>query len=88
MTHATDTDCTIDPATDCCTICGVDHSGECPDCHGRGFHRPGCPELSTATFTDAYRCRCDCGTLIPDAAIDAEVDAAAEDDELSRAGVG
>lgn len=41
--HTKDSDCTVDLETLCCTICGVDHSGECLDCGGRGFHKPECP---------------------------------------------
>ena len=43
-THATDTDCTLNPADDCCTGCGVYHADPAPCCGGRGFHRPGCVE--------------------------------------------
>jgi hypothetical protein len=49
--HERDEDCAghIDPETDSCRVCGVDHGGECPECHGRGFHRAGCasPECET-----------------------------------------
>jgi hypothetical protein len=41
--HEQDEDCDVDPDTLSCRGCGVDHGGECPDCLGRGFHRPGCP---------------------------------------------
>lgn len=40
--HGKDSDCTIDPETDCCTECGVWHADPCPDCGGRGFHNDGC----------------------------------------------
>lgn len=42
--HLRDADCaaTIDPATDACTLCGVDHGGECSWCSGHGFHEPAC----------------------------------------------
>lgn len=40
--HTRDEDCTVDRETACCTVCGVDHSDECPDCGGRGFHRHRC----------------------------------------------
>jgi len=43
VAHHQDEDCTrIDPETQLCRDCGVDHSNECPDCKGRGFHRPRC----------------------------------------------
>lgn len=32
--HVRDSDCTIDPETLCCDVCGVDHSDECLDCGG------------------------------------------------------
>lgn len=51
--HTRDEDCDIDPATDCCRTCGVDHGGECLTCEGRGFHKLGCPD-SDATI-DAQR---------------------------------
>jgi hypothetical protein len=41
--HVQDSDCTIDPAIDTCSVCGVDHSGECARCHGRGYHTGECP---------------------------------------------
>lgn len=40
--HSQDSDCTIDADTLLCTECGVDHSSECPECGGRGFHRDHC----------------------------------------------
>lgn len=45
--HEKDEDCAafIDPGTDSCRLCGVDHSGECFFCKGRGFHRDGCELL-------------------------------------------
>jgi len=41
--HLQDSDCTVDPETLLCSVCGVDHGGECIDCGGRGFHKPNCP---------------------------------------------
>lgn len=41
--HRADADCTVNEATGCCYICGVDHSEPCPECAGRGFHLPTCP---------------------------------------------
>lgn len=49
--HAADEDCTLD-ADGSCTVCGVWHGAPC-SCGGRGFHRPGCPELDTAGTFDA-----------------------------------
>lgn len=42
--HTTDADCTVDPDTWSCVVCGVDHSGTCHVCGGHGFHTPHCPE--------------------------------------------
>lgn len=42
LDHSKDSDCIIDPETLCCAICGIDHSDECLDCGGRGFHKPTC----------------------------------------------
>ncbi len=42
--HETDADCTIDPITNECTICGAWHGDPCLECHGTGFHKPGCSE--------------------------------------------
>lgn len=45
VTHSKDEDCTLGP-NGCCTVCGVDHSGDpCPQCGGRGFHRDNCPAM-------------------------------------------
>lgn len=41
-THWIDTDCTVDPQTDTCEVCGVYHGDECGLCGGRGYHNPGC----------------------------------------------
>jgi hypothetical protein len=49
--HLRDEDCAVDPETDCCSICGVDHSGQCPICGGRGFHRFGCTDPEAAEWT-------------------------------------
>lgn len=40
--HTRDTDCTIDPRTDSCVVCGVHHGDACPLCGGRGFHTDTC----------------------------------------------
>lgn len=42
--HTKDSDCTVDPETQCCIYCGVWHGEECPECKGRGFHNEGCSE--------------------------------------------
>ena len=42
--HVDDSQCTVDPSTNCCKVCGVEHGDPCPACHGRAFHskeRPG-----------------------------------------------
>ena len=43
--HTKDSDCTVDPLTNCCKVCGVDHSEPCLECGGKGYHSPNCPEL-------------------------------------------
>jgi len=48
--HTQDSDCSVDPATDSCRGCGVDHSAKCYLCAGRGFHKPGCPESDEAVL--------------------------------------
>jgi hypothetical protein len=40
--HQKDSDCTVDPATNSCSVCNVDHSGLCYECGGRGYHGVGC----------------------------------------------
>lgn len=40
--HEKDSDCTVNPDTQTCSVCFVDHSRECPDCHQRGFHLSAC----------------------------------------------
>jgi hypothetical protein len=42
--HVQDSDCEghINPETDCCIVCGVDHSTVCILCGGRGFHAVTC----------------------------------------------
>lgn len=46
--HTKDEDCTVDPVTLSCTVCGVMHWEPCPKCGGRGFHRAGCEDLDDA----------------------------------------
>jgi hypothetical protein len=55
MTHSHDIECTVNPETLCCDICGADHSCECPHCHGRGYHVPVCP-LDETPFAE-YACQ-------------------------------
>ena len=42
--HEQDSDCAPFLIDDQCTVCGVSHTNECPECHGRGFHKPECPD--------------------------------------------
>jgi hypothetical protein len=42
--HEQDSDCAPFLVDEQCTVCGVTHSNECPECHGRGFHKPKCPD--------------------------------------------
>lgn len=42
--HEADEDCTIDPATGLCFVCGVEHGDPCPECGATAYHRPDCPE--------------------------------------------
>jgi hypothetical protein len=44
--HLQDADCRFTLKDDVCTVCGVGHGEPCPDCGGRGFHRPTCPTLA------------------------------------------
>lgn len=54
--HTKDTDCTVDPDTLCCTVCGVDHSEECLECGQRGYHAETCPIRSgSGTIPDRKR---------------------------------
>lgn len=43
--HTKDEDCTVDPETGCCSVCGVLHGDPCPCCGGSGFHKDGCSEI-------------------------------------------
>ena len=43
--HTKDEDCTVDPETQCCTVCGVGHGDPCEFCGGRGFHMDNCPAM-------------------------------------------
>jgi hypothetical protein len=42
MDHVKDEDCTVDPETNCCSVCGTAHGGPCYHCRARAFHLPGC----------------------------------------------
>ena len=46
--HTRDSDCTVDPETNLCSICGVEYSEPCIECGGHAFHLEGCT-LSDAT---------------------------------------
>ncbi len=41
--HTHDSQCTVDPDTACCEVCGVEHGEPCRHCGGSGFHRDDCP---------------------------------------------
>jgi len=43
--HQTDRDCDLDE-NNVCLSCHVEHGGACGTCEGRGFHQPGCPEMT------------------------------------------
>lgn len=47
--HHTDSDCTLDPETDCCIVCAVYHGEPCEVCGGRGYHVSQCPISDEAT---------------------------------------
>ena len=42
VNHSQDSDCTVNPETNCCYGCGVEHGDPCPVCGGRGYHRADC----------------------------------------------
>jgi len=42
--HEQDSDCAPYLVDDQCTVCGVSHTNQCPECGGRGFHKPECPD--------------------------------------------
>jgi hypothetical protein len=43
--HTCDADCAPYLLADGeCSVCGVWHNNECPECHGFGFHAPACPD--------------------------------------------
>ena len=62
--HRQDEHCTVDPETDCCSVCGVLHGGPCPECGGRGFHRPSCTEyLNEMEPGDRFELQLECGCV-------------------------
>jgi hypothetical protein len=52
--HTKDSDCTIDTETLCCNVCGVEHGDVCPDCGGRGFHKPTCAVLIDTAVAEKH----------------------------------
>jgi hypothetical protein len=50
--HMKDEDCSVDPSTNLCTVCGVEHGEACPVCGGRGFHKEGCAESDATNTVD------------------------------------
>ncbi len=52
--HEQDADCAVDPETNLGVICVVEHADPCPDCGGRGFHKPGCSVLREMARTLAH----------------------------------
>lgn len=48
--HTLDSQCRVNPETMLCDECGVDHSGDCAECSGRGFHQDGCPLIEARPF--------------------------------------
>lgn len=48
VTHTKPADCTVDPASHCCTGCGVDHTSPCVLCSQYGFHADTCPYAGRA----------------------------------------
>lgn len=60
----------IEDETQCCDACGVDHSDPCGTCARRGFHAPGCPELSTPMVVLAGELYADAIEPLPDREFD------------------
>lgn len=46
--HTADSECDVDPRTECCRGCGVEHGTPCSACGGRGYHVDGCEEIAAA----------------------------------------
>ncbi|KAA6459606.1 hypothetical protein DYQ86_15925 [Acidobacteria bacterium AB60] len=40
--HNSDGDCVVDPETNCCSECGVEHGDPCPECGKKAFHAESC----------------------------------------------
>jgi hypothetical protein len=55
MEHMKDADCTVDPRTCLCTVCGVECGAPCPVCGCQSFHADGCVESRIAMPIDFYR---------------------------------
>lgn len=56
--HTKDSDCTVDPNTGLCQICGVEQSEPCPACGCTSFHAPTCeicPDPGSMTEEEAQR---------------------------------
>lgn len=49
-THTKDAHCIVNPNTDLCVSCGVQHGEPCASCGGRGFHTEECSD-SDANYT-------------------------------------
>lgn len=45
LKHEADSDCSVDPGTGCCLLCGVGHDGPPCDCGGVAFHLVSCVSL-------------------------------------------
>lgn len=46
--HTYDFHCLVDPETQLCVICRIDHSGdECRYCQGRGYHKYPCASFES-----------------------------------------
>jgi hypothetical protein len=37
-----DSDCTVNPSTNVCDVCGAEHGAPCVHCNQRAFHDPRC----------------------------------------------
>lgn len=50
--HRQDEECIVDPDTNLCIGCGVEHGEACGSCGGRAFHKPACPLSLTVSEAD------------------------------------
>jgi hypothetical protein len=50
--HTKDADCTVDPDTDVCAICGVERGDPCAACGGRSFHTDDHCPLTESNYVD------------------------------------